>query len=35
MEFQGTLRNSDSQWIITITNDSPYTLMVILIKDLM
>ena len=29
---QGTLGNSDSQWIITITKDSPNTLMVILIK---
>ena len=29
--IQGTLGNSDSQWIITITKDSPYTLMVILI----
>ena len=32
MELQGTLRNSDSQWIIKITKDSPHTLMVILIK---
>ena len=30
--LQGTLGNSDSQWIITITKDSPYTSMVILIK---
>ena len=30
--FYGTLRNSDSQWIITITKDSPHTLTVILIK---
>ena len=29
---QGTLGNSDSQWIITITKDSPNTLTVILIK---
>ena len=29
---QGTLGNSDSQWIITITKDSPYNSMVILIK---
>ena len=29
---EGTLRNSDSQWIITITQQSPYTLMVILIN---
>ena len=32
MELHGTLRNSDSQWIIRFTKDSPYTLTVILIN---